>query len=257
MRSNVKLKAILLDLDNTLLSNSMEIFMPAYLQAITRHAAHLIPPERLISEMMQATQAMNENDGTGSTNEEAFASAFYPALGYERAVLEPVFEQFYAKEFSKLQPLTQQRSEARPLVEWGFERGLQVAIATNPLFPRTAIEQRLEWAGIPVIEFDYALVTTYEDMHATKSHPAYYREILAQLGRQPGECLMVGDHWEWDVANAALAGIPAYWIAEPGETPPSLPPRKGDEMEVPVGQGGLADLWDWVNAVHPRNPGRN
>jgi len=237
----VMLKAILFDLDNTLLVNSMETFMPAYLQAFTSHVAHLISPECFVSELLRGTRAMDTNDGTGLTNEEAFASVFYPALGHERAALEPIFEQFYAKEFPKLRPLTQPRPEARPLVEWAFERGLQVAIATNPLFPRSPIEQRLEWAGVPITKFGYTLVTSYEIMHATKANPAYYREILAHLGRQPDECLMVGDNWEWDVANAALVGIPAYWIAEPGEAPPA------DDV-TPVGQGTLTDLWKMVKS---------
>jgi len=236
--------------DDTLLGNSMETFIPAYFQALTRHVAHLIPPKRLISELMRATHAMETNDGNGPTNEETFAAAFYPALGYEPAELKPIFERFYAEEFPKLRTLTQPRPEARLLVEWAFERGLQVVIATNPLFPRSPIEQRLEWAGVPVTEFDYALVTTYEDMHATKSHPAYYREILARLGRQPNECLMVGDHWEWDIAQAASVGIPAYWITEPDDAlPPYRGDKRGDKRGVLVGQGTLADLLAWVRGV--------
>jgi len=193
------LKAILFDLDDTLLVNSMETFVPAYFQALTRYVAHLIPPERLIVELLRATRAMEANDGTGPTNEEAFAAIFYPAIGYTSDEVKPLFEQFYTEEFPKLRRLTQALPEARPLVAWAFERGLQVAIATNPLFPRLPVEQRLEWAGVPATEFDYALVTTYEDMHATKAHPAYYREILDRLGRQPGECLMVGDDWTRDM----------------------------------------------------------
>jgi len=235
------LKAILFDLDNTLLVNSMETFMPAYLQAFTSHVAHLISPACFFSELLRGTRAMDTNDGAGLTNEEAFASVFYPALGHERAALEPVFEQFYAKEFPKLRPLTQPRPEARALVEWAFECGLQVVIATNPLFPRSAIEQRLEWAGVPITKFGYTLVTSYEIMHATKANPAYYREILAHLGRQPDECLMVGDNWEWDVAQASSVDIPVYWIAEPGEAPPA------DDV-TPVGQGTLTDLWKMVKS---------
>ncbi len=235
------LKAILFDLDDTLLGNAMDTFVSAYFQSLTRRVAHLVPPDRLIAELMRGTEAMNANDGTGLSNEEAFAATFYPALGYEVDELRPNLDQFYAQEFPKLQPLTRARPEARALVEWAFERGLQVAIATNPIFPRTAIEQRLDWAGVPVTEFDYALVTTYESMHATKAHPAYYREILAQLERQPGECLMIGDNWEWDVAPPISIGIPAYWIAEPDATSP-------DGDVTPVGQGTLADLWEWVRA---------
>jgi FMN phosphatase YigB (HAD superfamily) len=235
------LKAILFDLDDTLLGNSMETFIPAYFQALTRYMAHVIPPERLISELLRATRTMEANDGTGPTNEEAFAAAFFPALGYDPDELRPLFKRFYVEEFHKLRAITRPVLEARPLVEWAFERDLQVAIATNPMFPRSPIEQRLAWAGVPVTEFDYALVTSYEDMHATKAHPAYYREILARLGRQPGECLMVGDDWERDMAPAASVSIPVYWIAEPDDAPPA------DDVPL-VGQGTLVDLWAWVQA---------
>ena len=235
------LKAILFDLDDTLLGNPMETFIPAYFQALTRHVAHLIPAERLIGELMRATQTMDTNDGSGPTNEETFAAAFYPAVGYDQDELRPIFEQFYVEKFPKLQPLTQTLSEARPLVEWAFEHDLQVVIATNPLFPRLAIEQRLEWAGVPVSEFNYALVTVYEDMHATKSHLAYYREIMARVGQQPDECLMVGDDWQRDIVPATRIGIPTYWIAGPGEAPPTDDAR-------PIGQGMLADLWRRIEA---------
>jgi len=234
-------KAILFDLDDTLLGNSMERFVPAYFQALTRYVAHLIQPDRLIAELLRATRAMEANDGSGPTNEELFAAAFYPALGYERAALEPIFRQFYADEFPKLRGLTYTLPEARLVVEQAFAHGLQVAIATNSLFPRSPIEQRLEWAGVPVTEFDYQLVTSYEIMHATKANPAYYREIAARLGRQPGECLMVGDDWKRDIAPAASVGIPGYWITEPGNTPPS--PLLPDEMGMLVGQGTLANLF--------------
>ena len=238
------LEAILFDLDDTLLVNSMENFIPAYFRALTGYVAHLIPPERLISELLRGTRAMEANDGTGPTNEQAFAAAFYPALEYERATLEPTFERFYTEEFPKLQDLTRTLPEARPLVEWAFERGLQVAIATNPLFPRSPTEQRLDWANVPVTEFDYALVTTYENMHATKAHPAYYEEILTRLGRQPGECLMVGDDWGRDIAPAASVGIPVYWVTETGEPPPA------DDASL-AGQGTLADLWAWIKSESP------
>jgi HAD superfamily hydrolase (TIGR01549 family) len=240
------LKAILFDLDDTLIGNSMETFVPAYFQALTRYVAQLIPPERLVSELLRCTREMEANDGTGPTNEERFAAAFFPAVGHEPEELKPVFERFYAEEFQKLRGLTRTLPEARPLVEWAFERGLQVAIATNPLFPRSPIEQRLEWAGVPVTDFDYALVTSYENMHATKAHPAYYREILAQLGRQPGDCLMVGDDWKRDIAPAASVGIPGYWITNSSDAPPALPPGRGDKRGGLVGRGTLADLGDWI-----------
>ncbi len=237
------IKAILFDLDDTLLTNSMDIFVPAYFQALTRYMAHLIPPERLISELLRGTRAMEANSGNGPTNEETFDAVFYPALGYEKATLQPIFEQFYAEEFPKLQAMTRPIPEARPLVEWAFAHDFQVAIATNPLFPRTAIEQRLAWAGVPASEFDYALVTSYEIMHATKANPAYYHEIVERLGRQPRECLMVGDDWERDMLPAAAVGIPIYWITQSESPAPPIPASR-----VLIGQGTLGSLLDQANA---------
>jgi FMN phosphatase YigB (HAD superfamily) len=233
------LKAILFDLDGTLLKNSMEIFGPALLQSLARHMAQLIPPEHTTSALESVIAAMDANEGTGLTNEEVFAAAFYPAVGYEREDLAGLIERFWSEEFPKLRELTRSLPEARLIIEWAFQHGLQVAIATGFLFPRTVAEQRLEWAGVPVTEFDYTLLATWSNMHASKPHPAYYREVLAHLGRQPDECLMVGDDWEHDIIPATSVGIPSYWIAEPDDQPP-------EQRILHVGQGTLSDLLAWL-----------
>jgi len=230
-------KALLLDLDDTLLGNAMRTFIPAYFRALTDFITEIQPPERLIEQLLIATRTMDGNDGTGLTNEEVFTSAFFPALGAPREELEPRFEQFYADAFPGLRPLTTPRPSAPRIVEWARQNGLQVAIATNPMFPRTAIEQRMDWAGVGVDRFSYDLVTSYENSHATKSSPAYYREILEVLERRPEECLMVGDNWDWDVACATEAGIPGYWISDPGVRPPTA------GIAV-VGQGTLDEFYE-------------
>jgi len=230
------LKAILFDLDGTLLDNPMERFVPAYLEGLAHFAADHVPPDRLIRELARATNAMDANEGNGPTNAETFASVFYPALGVDQEVLRPVFERFYAEEFPKLAALTRPAPEARPLVSWAFTAGFDVVIATNPLFPRTAIEQRLAWAGVGVEEFRYSLVTTYEIMHATKEHPAYYREILERINRRPEECLMIGDDWAWDIRPTVELGMLAWWAVDVGQERP-LP-------ALPLlGQGTIGDLW--------------
>jgi FMN phosphatase YigB (HAD superfamily) len=230
------LKALLLDLDDTLLVNPVSSFIPVYFDLLTRYVAHVVEPEILLPELMRGTAAMQSNDGSGPTNEQAFAAVFYPAVGHTEEELRPVFEEFYTREFPRLRDLTRPIPEARQLVEWAFEQGFQVAIATNPLFPCIAIEERLKWAGVPASEFPYALVTGYETMHSAKPNPAYFQEIADRLGRRPEECLMVGDDWEIDIVPASSVGIPAYWIAEPHEKP------RSDEA-VPVGQGTLPTLW--------------
>jgi len=231
------LKALLLDLDDTLLGNAMDTFIPAYFRALKDFITEIQPPERLIEQLLIATRTMDGNDGTGPTNEEVFSSAFFPALGAPQGELAPRFERFYAEAFPALRPLTNPRPSAPRIIEWARQRRLQVAIATNPMFPRTAIEQRMEWAGVGVDRFHFDLVTSYENSRATKSSPAYYMEILEALERRPEECLMVGDNWDWDVACAGEVGIPGYWIAETDREPPS-------EGFPVVGQGTLDEFFE-------------
>ncbi len=234
-----RIKALLLDLDNTLLRNDMATFVPAYLSALADFMADYFPPDMLITHLMRATRAMMNDTDPSRTNLEAFDRVFFPALGRTRRELEPVFERFYATRFPQLRSLTRSDPIARPLVAWAFEQGFRVAVATNPLFPRTAIEQRLEWAGVPSSEFPYHLITSYEDMHATKPHPAYYLEIAQRLDCRPEECLMVGDDWEMDILPALEIGMETYWIAQPEEEPRS-------EGRGPLGVGSLADFYHWI-----------
>jgi FMN phosphatase YigB (HAD superfamily) len=226
------LKALLLDLDDTLIDNSMDTFIPAYFRALESFVADVVEPELFIQELLNATRAMDRNDGGTSSNEEIFAATFYPALGVPREELEPLLGRFYAEAFPRLEPLTRPRPAAPKVVEWAKGRGLQVVIATNPLFPRTAIEQRMAWGGVGVDRFDYDLVTCYENSHATKSNPAYFREIVEFLDRRPEECLMVGDNWGWDVVCAGEAGVRAFWVSLDGAVPPA------PAAEI-VGQGDL------------------
>jgi len=235
------LKALLLDLDDTLFGNSMDTFIPAYFQALTEFVADLVPPDLLIEQLLRATRTMGANDGSGPSNAEVFAAAFYPALPVPREEIEPVLERFYLIAFPRLRSLTQRRPAAPKIIEWARSCGLQVAVATNPLFPQTAIEQRLDWAGVPVERWAYELVTCYENCHATKSHSAYYQRILDQLGRRPAECLMVGDNWSWDVVQPAELGIPAYWIADPDAAPP-------EPAVSVVGQGSLQDFYEFATS---------
>jgi FMN phosphatase YigB (HAD superfamily) len=233
------IKALLLDLDNTLLENHMETFIPAYLSALGRHMAGRFEPEVFIDHLMRATDAMVSDTHPGRTNKEAFDAVFFPAIGHSPQELEPMFEDFYAHQFPSLRSVTRPNPAARPLITWAFAQGLQVVIATNPLFPLTAVEQRLEWGGVPVSEFPYDLVTSYETMHATKPRLAYYREIAQRLGRPPGECLMAGDEWDMDIRPAIEVGMQTFWIAEADQDVPAGEPS-------PTGRGSLADLARWL-----------
>ena len=51
-------RAILFDLDGTLLDNDMNLFLPRYFDLLSAHVEHLLPREEFISRLMRATRRM-------------------------------------------------------------------------------------------------------------------------------------------------------------------------------------------------------
>lgn len=195
--------------------------------------AHLVPPPRLVAALQRATGVVLADHDRSRTNADVFWEAFDPLIGIPRSTIEPITLQFYEERFNDLARFAAPRAAARPVVQAAFDQGYRVVIATNPLFPRRAIEHRLAWANVPVTEFPYDLVTTYENMHTTKPQPAYYNEILTRLGLTPAECLMVGDDPLRDVAPAQAIGMPVFWVNDPPVSgpPPGVPPTYAGRLD--------------------------
>ena len=160
----------------------------------------------------------------------------------DRIALRERIDQFYEDVFPRLGSLTTPIPEAVRLVDWAFEEGHRVVIATNPLFPLKAIQHRLRWAGLPPEKYPFALVTSYETFHFTKETVAYYPEVLAQLGWPDDPVVMVGDDIEREVKPTQAAGLPVFWVRKPGELSAEL-------ADVP--QGTLESFRDWLEKTDP------
>ena len=240
---------LLLDLDDTLLHNHIDEFLPAYLKLLSDELAPYAPPQAMVSQLISATGKMAANQRPNCTLKQVFDAAFYPALGLTPEDLQDVLRRFYEEKFPSLQLLTRPKPEAVRLVQAAFERGYRVVVATNPLFPRRAIEHRLAWAGLPANQYPFELITTYETFHFSKPNPAYYAEILGRLNWPEGGILMVGDDWKRDIQGASLLGLATYWLpngAAPGE----------EGIRAATGRGGLAQLLDWIDDLQTATGGQ-
>jgi len=208
MRNTIR--AVLFDLDDTLLVNNVERFLKAYFDLLTPYMAHLVTPEKFVPALLHATGAMIKNNDPEITNQQVFMEDFFLRFGRTAEEMMPRFDDFYATQFGRLRSLTRPDPSARAAIQSAFDAGCDVVIATNPVFPETAIRQRLEWAGVS--DFPFRLVTSYEVMHAAKPACRYYAEILEYIGRSPDECLMVGDDRGNDIIPAMKAGLQAFWV---------------------------------------------
>ncbi len=237
--------AVLFDLDDTLLGNDMGVFLPAYFARLGDFATPRIERNRFRDALVLSTRAMIECGDPTQSNSDVFWQHFAPASGMAREEAEAFFDRFYRDEFPHLEGLTQPRAEARDLVALCADRGWPLVIATNPVFPRIAIEERLRWAGIPVTEWSYALVTSYENMHSTKPRPSYYREIAERLLAEPATMLMVGNDPRQDTMPARRAGMQTFTVLE-GEAAGPADPSGG---VAGLRSGTLGDLLAWLSSL--------
>lgn len=153
---------------------------------------------------------MMQNLDPSQTLQEVFEAEFYPRLGLEAAPLRDKIMQFYREVYPSLGRTTRQREGARELVDWARAAGHQVAIATDPLFPMIATAERVRWAGFDPAEF--ALISAFGDFHFTKSHPAYYAEMVGRLGWPDRPVLMAGDDPERDLDSARRLGLSTFQV---------------------------------------------
>jgi FMN phosphatase YigB (HAD superfamily) len=199
---------ILFDLDGTLLDIDLGRFIPTYFSALARAAGDRYEGVDLIAGISASTEAMTRPH-PGATNRDAFYADFISRTGIDLAKDRHFFERFYEEVFPTLRHDARPRDGARRAVETARGLGLRVAIATNPIFPAAAVRHRLTWAGLS--EDDVDVVTTYENMHACKPAPAYFRETAAMLDVEASDCLMVGDDRYLDLP-AADVGMRTFYV---------------------------------------------
>ena len=204
-------KAILFDLDGTLLPMDQEVFVRDYLG---RMAAFLAPhgydPQSLIKAVWAGTGAMVKNDGK-ALNEDVFWYVFNSILGRDARQDLALFEEFYRTEFQKAKDSCGFNPAAVEAIRQIKDMGYRLILATNPLFPAIATYSRARWAGLNPEDFE--LVTTYENSRFCKPNPDYYREILGKIALDGSKCLMVGNDVGEDMVAQKL-GMKTFLLTD-------------------------------------------
>ncbi len=198
----MNIKYILFDLDGTLLPMDQDKFVNAYFKLLAKKAAPKgYDPETLVKAIWAGTSAMVKNDGS-VTNEEVFWQTFCSIFGKEKFADKPLFDEFYRVEFQNAASSCGFNPEAKKTVDILKSKGFSIFLATNPLFPKTATESRIRWAGLEPSDFMY--YTTYENTCHCKPNPKYYEDILSIIKADPSECLMVGNDVTEDMTAESL-----------------------------------------------------
>jgi len=233
------LTTVLFDLDGTLLPMELDRFLETYLELLTKKlSCHGYDPKKVTDGMWEGLTAMIANDGS-RTNEDVFFDAFCKETGKDARRDIKLFHEFYQKEFQDARHTCGFDPKAAEAVAAVKAKGLRVVLATSPLYPAIATEQRIAWAGFRPEDFE--TYTTYETYHYCKPNPGYYREVLNRLGLQPEECLMVGNDAIEDMVAAEL-GIKVFLM------PRWLVNRKNLDVSA-YPQGDFDDLLQYIDML--------
>lgn len=206
-------KAVLFDLDATLLPMDQDKFIKKYFGEISTYMYKNggYDPEQFLKSMWMGIKAMMTNDGT-KTNEEAFWNVFSSVYGKEKVEKDmPLFERFYEERFSSTKSECAYTPWSKKIVDYLKENGVKVALATNPVFPPIATNTRMGWVDLK--PSDFALVTTYDNIGYCKPNPDYYRDIAKRIGVLPKDCLMVGNDTSDDM-SALDAGMSVFLLTD-------------------------------------------
>ena len=185
-------EAILFDLDGTLLPMNQDIFVKTYFGLMAKRMAQFgYKPDELIHTIWKCFAEVYGNEKTRNDHAK--------------------FDEFYHEDFPKVQSSCGFQPLAKEIVQYAKQQGYRVVLATNPIFPRIATDERIRWAGLEPSDFE--LVTTYENSHACKPSLLYYQEILDALGLEGSECLMVGNDISEDGVVKQL-GMDIFYITD-------------------------------------------
>ena len=208
------IKAILFDLDGTLLPNNEELFAKLYFKAFaTKMAKYGYDPQKFVDGMQLGAKYIVLNDGK-RTNEEVFKEGFNQVTGKDVNKDEDIVNDFYNNEYKESFPALDKDEDALKALIEAKNKGLKVILASNPLFPRIAYLNRAIYNDLKEEYFDE--VTSYDLYHYAKPNPKYYEEILSRHNLKVDEVIFFGNSKKHDIDPASSIGIKSYLVHDDG-----------------------------------------
>lgn len=206
------LKAVLFDLDGTLLPMDEEKFTNGYFELLSSYLEKVgYEKQKLISTVWACTKRMIKNDGEFS-NEEVFWEEFFSVYGDEKLKDKAQFDDFYKTDFEKTVKFCGLNPLARETVVFARSLAIKTVLASNPLFPRGAMLTRAGFVGLKEQDFDY--VSNYSNSSFCKPNPLFYKQILDKMQLNADEVIYFGNSEKEDYIPATSIGIKCYLVGE-------------------------------------------
>lgn len=202
------IKNILFDLDGTLINTLKEFDKKFFVLLESCFSKAKYDSKKLSEGVLLGLQAMRKNDGRCS-NEDAFWKCFAEKTEIQKEDILEIFDCFYDVQYNELCDCVNKIGNVNSSISALKNKGYNLILSTNPLFPLKAIEKRAAFGGIDYSNFSY--ITSFENSSYAKPNINYYREILENNNLKIEETMMFGNDLIEDLAIEKI-GIPCFII---------------------------------------------
>jgi len=177
---------IFLDYDGTLVEERSEEFYKLYFKLLSKKSK--LPFEKIYNLVMESVNETLENDNENITLFEKFLEIISHKSSIGKNYWIEFFMDFYQNEFNEIKKVTIPKDNIIKKIK---NTDHQLIFASNPLFPKIAVEKRISFAGLSPNNFIY--ISHMENSHFAKLNPKFFKEILNSLNLDPKNCVMIGD----------------------------------------------------------------
>jgi putative hydrolase of the HAD superfamily len=145
-------------------------------------------------------------------------TAVFATLGLDDPALIPTAQEiFVAAQRTAHAPIRGAVDAVRAVAD-----GRRLGLLTNG--PSDVQRLKLQGTGLTS---QFETVAISGEMGVGKPTAAAFERVLANLGLEPQEAVMVGDSWERDVEGALPCGLPVVWISYGRPVPAPAPVQRG------------------------------
>ena len=235
-------KVIFFDLDGTLLPVETGVFLRGYNKKLAEFVADKCDDcESFAIALDDAFKAMLEPEHR-CLNAEIFWQVFKNHAGDCADAWCELVDRFYKEAFNSIGDDYKSNPNASKVVRILKDKGYPLMLTTQPLFPISAVHNRLDWCHVAPENFDY--ITTYDNSRLSKPHALYFQDCLDKAGVESHEVLMVGNHTVEDLGCLEI-GINAYIITDYMCNPANLDLESCAGVEF----GTMDDFVEYVQAL--------
>ncbi len=201
---------LFVDLDGTLLDIEVSFFLGPMVEAMYECFRDILDMELFREGLFGGTGAiMEESRSDGETNLDGFNQTFSALTGMDVPDISSRFQSFYHEVFPTLSRYGRPADGASVFIERAFSRGYTLCLATNPIFPTSAVLERMRWSGLNPDLFSF--IPGLETMSTCKPNLDYYMDLASRLDVDPSACLMVGNDVQQDLP-ASEAGMGTFLV---------------------------------------------